>query len=344
MITVENIEAYLLDYQEGNLSQQEISDLFQFIEQHPEFTADFDMEIIPIDTSIQFENKDALKKDFVVKPNVFQELNENVTELLIVAKIENQLSDSEEIHFQESKKAIPTFEKEFQAYSKTIIPIDHSIFFKDKETLRKDRVIVPIFTFRRIVSYAAAASVVLFIGYTVFYSNPTSKNGQRAIIVKPTKKLNSKDSIKDLMIDNSITNQFAFNHNPIFPQISNQKDSTQNIYELPNNQNEFILANQIDSVFNELNNSETIALVSPNENSTPIIRDLPAETISVKGFFTQKVNELVYGSKNPSDEERFESISRKVSSASGLNFSFSNKKSKGFFLKIGKFSIERKKS
>lgn len=43
MITKENIEAYLLDFLEGNLSQFEIKELMDFVALHPEYNNDLEL-------------------------------------------------------------------------------------------------------------------------------------------------------------------------------------------------------------------------------------------------------------------------------------------------------------
>ena len=44
---------------------------------HPEFAADILMEPLPLDTSVEFENKSSLKKQAHIKPAIFSDLNEN---------------------------------------------------------------------------------------------------------------------------------------------------------------------------------------------------------------------------------------------------------------------------
>ena len=56
---------------------------------------------------------------------------------------------------------------------------------------------------------------------------------------------------------------------------------------------------------------------------------------------------MLFGKSDPNDDDKYASFSQKVSTATGISFDFKRRKSrtnKEFHLKIGKFSIDRKKS
>ena len=56
MITKENIEAYLLDFLEGNLSQFEIKELMDFVALHPEYNNDLELESRVSPLNLKFLN------------------------------------------------------------------------------------------------------------------------------------------------------------------------------------------------------------------------------------------------------------------------------------------------
>lgn len=66
MITKENIEAYLLDFIEGNLSQEEIKDLEAFLKDNPEYKEMLSLYdsslVLMADENIKFEDKDTLRR------------------------------------------------------------------------------------------------------------------------------------------------------------------------------------------------------------------------------------------------------------------------------------------
>ncbi len=348
MITKENIEAYLLDFQEGNLSQFQIKELMDFVALHPEYKDDLDIQPLPIDFSIEFSDKASLKKTKAIKPSVFDSLHENETELFIVAKIENELNESEELHFNRALQADKNFEAQFKAFSKTIIPVDNSLIFENKDELRKVGVITPLFNFKRALSYAAAASVLLFAGYLFFKTSPK---------VEEEKKTAGKEKVKNekQITPNSIEEkqesiQFANDFN------TTKKSKVNSIDSLPKTNNSVVpqepilVAQEVDSSkFTFENNNQDFAFVVPIETTNPTIESSSpkVETLTVKSYFVQKVNQVLFGKSNPSDEEKYASFSQKVSTATGISFDFKRRKSrsnKEFHLKIGKFSIDRKKS
>lgn len=348
IITKENIEAYLLDFQEGNLSQFEIKELMDFVALHPEYKDDLDIQPLPIDFSIEFSTKESLKKTTAIKPVVFDSLHENEEELFIVAKIENELNETEALHFNRALQADKNFEAQFKAYSKTIIPVDNSLIFENKDELRKVGVITPLFNFKRALSYAAAASVLLFAGY-LFFRTSTK--------VEEEKKSAGKEKIKNekQITPNSIEEkqesiQFANDFNTTIKSKVKSNDSLPKTNNSVVPQEPILVAQEEDSSkFTSENNNQDFAFVAPIETTNPTIESSSskAETLTVKSFFVRKVNQVLFGKSDPNDEEKYASFSQKVSTATGISFDFKRRKSrsnKEFHLKIGKFSIDRKKS
>ena len=348
MITKENIEAYLLDFQEGNLSQFEINELMDFVVLHPEYNEDLDIQTLPIDFSIEFSTKESLKKTTVIKPVVFDSIHENETELFIVAKIENELNETEALHFNRAVQADKNFEAQFKAYSKTIIPVDNSLIFENKDELRKVGVITPLFNFKRALSYAAAASVLLFAGYLFFRTSPKVEEENKSTGKEKIK--NEKQITPNSIEEKQESIQFANDFN------TTKKSKVNSIDSLPKTNNSVVpqepvlVAQEVDSSkFTSENNNQDFAFVVPIETTNPTIESSSskAETLTVKSYFVQKVNQVLFGKSDPNDEEKYASFSQKVSTATGISFDFKRRKSrsnKEFHLKIGKFSIDRKKS
>ena len=348
MITKENIEAYLLDFQEGNLSQFEIKELMDFVALHPEYTEDLDVQPLPIDFSIEFSNKESLKKATVIKPAVFDSLHENETELFIVAKIENELNETEELQFNRALQADKNFEAQFKAYSKTIITVDNSLIFENKDELRKVAVITPLFNFKRALSYAAAASVLLFAGYLFFKTSPKVEEEKKSAGKEKMK--NEKQITPKSIEEKQESIQFAIDFNTTIKSKINSNDSLPKTNNSVVPQEPILVAQEVDSSkFTPENNNQDFAFVAPIDTTNPIEESLSskAETLTVKSYLLQKVNQILFGKSNPSDEEKYASFSQKVSTATGISFDFKRRKSrsnKEFHLKIGKFSIDRKKS
>jgi len=345
IITEENIEAYLLDFQEGNLSQFEIKELMDFVALHPEFNKDLELESVPIDVSIQFPDKASLKKGFSVKPQVFRSLNANETELFIVAKIENELNEKEELHFNRALQADKNFEEQFKAFTKTIIPIDNSLIFENKEQLKRTASLAPIFNFRRVISYAAAASIVLFAGYLFFKSSPRETEDK-----KPAHKIAFKKDKKTPSIEPTESKesyQFAEELISLKPSLNIVLDSTKNVQKKVIPSSTELMAQETDSINNVKNENKDITFISPtelNQSQEMIENPEQEETLTVKSFFIQSVNQVLFGMKDPNEDEKYASVSQRVSSSTGISFDLKRRKNEEFHLKIGKFSIDRKKS
>jgi hypothetical protein len=315
---------------------------------HPEFKDDLDIQPLPIDFLIEFSNKESLKKTTAIKPVVFDSLHENEEELFIVAKIENELNATEELHFNRALQADKNFEAQFKAYSKTIIPVDNSLIFENKDELRKVAVITPLFNFRLALSYAAAASVLLFAGYLFFKTSPKVEEENKSTGKEKIK--NKKQITPNSIEEKQESIQFANDFNTTKKSKVNSNDSLPKTNNSVVPQEPILIAQEVDSSkFTSENNNQDFAFVALIETTNPTIESSSskAETLTVKSYLLQKVNQLLFGKSNPSDEEKYASFSQKVSTATGISFDFKRRKSRSnreFHLKIGKFSIDRKKS
>jgi hypothetical protein len=129
-ININNYEAYFLDYHEGNLSPQQVADLFLFLSQHPEFKKEFENfeQIVLEDFSTPvFKNKDHLKKNITA---------ENREEYFIRA-VEGTLDTTELTLLTTFLKAYPEFLTEFNLFQKTKLQTDTSIVFENKTRLKQ---------------------------------------------------------------------------------------------------------------------------------------------------------------------------------------------------------------
>ena len=129
-INKNNYEAFFLDYHEGNLTPQQVADLFLFIEKHPELKEEFEnFESITLDdvSSIKFENKSSLKK----------EITFDNREEYFIRSVENTLNTSETILLDNFLKQYPQFLAEFELFRKTKLSVDNSIVFENKNVLKK---------------------------------------------------------------------------------------------------------------------------------------------------------------------------------------------------------------
>jgi hypothetical protein len=129
-ININNYEAYFLDYHEGNLSPQQVADLFLFLSQHPELKKEFeDFEQIVLEdfSAPVFENKDRLKKNITA---------ENREEYFIRA-VEGTLDTTELALLNSFLTSHPEFLTEFNLFQKTKLQADTRIVFENKPALKQ---------------------------------------------------------------------------------------------------------------------------------------------------------------------------------------------------------------
>ena len=183
-INMYNYEAYLLDFSEGNLTEELQMELELFLIQHPELDINLsELELLSLNEEIfLFENKQHLKKSNA----------DLVSEAQFVAYIENQLSEDEKIQVEKSCAVNTQLAKELALFQKTIALADTTIIYPNKNELkRKPKVIWFDFS---VTQYAAAACILFLIGLFVFWpktetihnsnlaSNSKSKNQQDFIV------------------------------------------------------------------------------------------------------------------------------------------------------------------
>jgi hypothetical protein len=124
LITRHNYEAYLLDYIEGNLSEQDTAGLMRFLDQNPELKQDLDdFDWVTLaDNDNNFEGKDDLK------------IQAEVEELLI-GRIEKRNSASDEARLNALLLAHPQFEKVENLFAATVL-VNNTIDFSGKEDIK----------------------------------------------------------------------------------------------------------------------------------------------------------------------------------------------------------------
>jgi len=174
MITKENIDAYLLDFLEGNLNPSELLELKTFLRENPSFNPDFELVNLDKDNLPNF-NKASLKKNLVFEPTAFQEIQEGtIEEKMFVASAENVLSETELIHFKNHLIGNSLAQKEFDIFKKTRFEADDSIIFPNVSQLK--RIETKVFPFKMFAKWSAAA-IVVGIGFWLFFgSSSMNKN------------------------------------------------------------------------------------------------------------------------------------------------------------------------
>ena len=130
-INKNNYEAYFLDYHEGNLSPEEVTELLLFVEQYPDLKEElesFENFTIEDYSSITFENKSSLKK----------EITDNNREEYFIKAVEKTLNVAEKNLLENYLKQHPQFLVDYNLFQKTKVEADTSIVFEKKDAMKKD--------------------------------------------------------------------------------------------------------------------------------------------------------------------------------------------------------------
>jgi hypothetical protein len=158
-IDIHNYEAYLLDFSEGNLSEEDQMELELFLMQHPELELNLD------ELSFASLNKEIFF--FSGKTDLKKSVADLVSADQFIAYIENQSTSEERLRVEKSCTLNSSLLKELALYKRTITSADESIIFENKISLkRKPKVIWFNFSLNQ---YAAAACILFLIGLFIFW-------------------------------------------------------------------------------------------------------------------------------------------------------------------------------
>lgn len=182
MINRSNYEIYFVDYADGNLSPQQVADLFLFLEKNPDLKAAFEsfenIQLIP--EHISFAEKDLLKKNKITAEN----FNEYA-----VAYVENALSTEDKKAYLNFIQTNAAFKKEHNLFAKTKLIADAAIVYKNKQALKRNAGKIISLSFIR---YAAAACVLIVAGF--YFLNREEISRQQAAN-KPATNANGFDTL-----------------------------------------------------------------------------------------------------------------------------------------------------
>ena len=289
-INIHNYEAYLLDYSEGNLSDELQMELELFLIQHSELDIDL-YELSPVSIEVEqfsFNNKQQLKKTSA----------DLVSETQFVAYVEDQLSSDEKSHIEKSCLNDQTLAKELTLYQHTIVLADASIVYPHKAQLKRKAKII-WFNFSA-TQFAAAASVLFVIGLFIFWPKPNASSSEtlvatndslinkntvlphdtKAIVSNQVEESMSEDSKKEnkvpvsinkpvlkLTNNTSIVQNNVVNNNPIIAKENLETNETISKEVLANNSN----------IVSKVNAKPETIVETITENEDEFVAEAPAK-------------------------------------------------------------------
>jgi len=201
-ITRNTYENYFIDYLDGNLSDNEIKILIEFLDKNPDLEEELkdltsfskQQETNTITPDLSFSN--SLKKE-----PIFDENESNFDELCI-SFYEGLLNEKEEQHLLELTESRNDLLHIFEAYSFTKVKANKSITFPNKSALKKHKRIL----WHQYVSYAA--SIIFVLGF-IFYIQKDKISQQQT-----TPNSYAKNSYMDYpKVESFKQNSFAHNTN-----------------------------------------------------------------------------------------------------------------------------------
>lgn len=189
-ITLENKDDYFIRSVENTLNTTEKSLLTNFIKQHPQYLYDlelFNKTKLPVDDSIKFENKNALKRVAITNDDV------------LVSSVEGLLSKEEATLLNQRLIVDAKMKHDFYLYQQTKLIADPFIVFENKEELkRKEKKVIPLFYY-----VAIAASLLLLVGLSyLFNSNNTDKHFANELTIPKNQIQNNNSNLNTLVKDN----------------------------------------------------------------------------------------------------------------------------------------------
>jgi hypothetical protein len=191
-ITLDNYEAFFLDYQEGKLNSEQLSELSLFLVLHPELKAELkDYTEIQLQPEIETFTKKTQLKKFAF--DEMQVTSSNFDDFCI-ANLEKILSPRKANELQKFSKSNPSFQKEFETYQKLVLVPDKRLQYIAKKDLYH-KAIAPINYYRIGITIASmAAGVALLIGFYLYLNSSqkhivTSKSDNLMVSSQPKSEL-----------------------------------------------------------------------------------------------------------------------------------------------------------
>ena len=214
IINIENYGAFWIDYLDGNLSPENETILFEFLEQNPDIAGnlidpdDFELPVF----EAEYTQKEKLKSGLQI-------------DNLLIAKVENEINIEDDIYITKKINESSKIEHKYSLYKKTILISNKDIVFPDKNSLKKT-VRVPMF--RYVSSIAAAIAIVFVAGYFLTRNAEGIHNGTPVLtsdlktimpdIRNNTHSDNNNDFVETFDVNSYIANNTNF--------VDNQDNST----------------------------------------------------------------------------------------------------------------------
>lgn len=342
----EYLEARMLDAIEGRLSEEQLIQLKQIIQEDPSLGAlGNTLVYLKQDDSIDYDHSALLKKEGF-HPSVYQFEEGTEKEKMSIAKMEGLLSEKGEKTFEHLLKIDGALKREWNAVQQTKLVPDHEIIFPDIHSLKRNS--GKVIPFRRYFTYAAAASVILVL----FLNWPSPENQ-----VKTARKTTQ----KNVNVDQKETkSQIAETNKAISNERKNLKNIQNEHIDLGQNEVRDCIVQEVFPQIEQIPSAPSMYLTQPivdpielaavNATTEPIYtvnNSKASEPIGIREFVLQKGNEKLFGKAKPSMVEKYTSITNYLTQSTKIPIAYNEKedeKVKTTYFKLGFITIERKQT
>ena len=349
MINASNISIYLSKLSSGELSEEEFDLLLNYLEKSECQKEPYSDKEFVLDKNF----KESLRKGDHAIPVNFSIVGENSEELFLVAAIENQLTEGERIYLNNKRASNQAFEKKYQVFKKTILPVD-SFIFPEKKNLKKK---YPFNVLKPIYWSSVAASLLFFVWFTNKTENPIvtnlEENTNNTYQTSKEKHANTDSSVKNKNTQFkkafiSDSSQFSAKNdtNSEFPHqftvmITEDNSSKKDTNILESTQTERNIQNEVAKIKIRENN------ILPSTKPLDLSDNKNIESLTLGQFINRRVNKWLYRKQKPDKQDKYYALTTVLKRT--LNIDIKLKKTPGeeeklilASLSIGKFKYENK--
>lgn len=342
----EHLEARMLDALEGRLSDDQLFQLQQLLQENPEFgDLEDSMIFVQQDESIEFDHSSLLKKESFI-PMAYLTEDGSDKEKMSIAMMEGMLSIEEEKDFEHLLKVDQELKQHWELIQQTKLIPNVQIHFPSIETLTREKgKVIPL---RQYFSYAAAASII-FLLFLNWPSQGSKAETASKTTQKPTK-VEQIDSNSPVAATKTTIANLAYQSKDrvvehVDPRPNDTRDCiVQEVFpeaeQIPSAQSMYLTPPIVDPI--------ELAAVNPSTEPINTVNSTKSnEPIGIREFVIQKGNEKLFGTAKPSTAEKYTSITNYLAQTTKIPITYKEKedeKVKTTYFKLGFITIERKQT
>ncbi len=345
-ITVQNIEAYLLDYCTNQLSQKDRNAVDAFILENPELKVRVEELIhLPLEHFV-FPNKDRLKKEILENEAVLVDDDENNRECLLFLVSEGQLDVEQKKKIDEWSQRDLTFKKEVEFAEQIRFLPDEDIRYPNKKALKRRNQS----KLMRVWLGAAAASVALLISFYLGQQTSTKPSLRAQIkapqtsdsLIKNHARITNHSKGQKQVVNASVsdTDHSINSKNRIKQYSQKQISRIDSVIDQEIIQDQ--LPDQLPDQFVEYKAKDTLLTSDDIDSQKRQFDTIQPQRKATKTELV-KPSEYVTAIRSTGKRDNWTAISRRLASISKNKLIFKGSSSWDFAIKIGKFSFSRNK-